>query len=153
MFLLYFVLWMIYFGSVTVESAIFGVVIATLVMVFTCKFLDYSIANELYLYRHITAILRYIGGLILEVIEANFAVIHMILSEKEELKPVLVHFRMDLQTPTARAFMADSITLTPGTITVSLEDSDYVVHCLDESLAEGLDTSECAKRLADMEKK
>ncbi len=152
MFLLFFILWMIYFGSVTLESAIFGLVIAALIFAFTCKFMDYSIKKEISLYRHVPAILQFIGKLIQEVIQANFAVIHMILSEKEEVKPVLVHFHSDLKTSTTRAFMADSITLTPGTITVSLEDAEYVVHCLDESLAEGLDSSECARKLAEMEK-
>ena len=34
--------------------------------------------------------------------------------------------------------LANAITLTPGTITVTLEGSEYTVHCLDESMAEGL---------------
>ena len=36
---------------------------------------------------------------------------------------------------------ANSITLTPGTITVSLSDDEYVVHCLDKELAQGIDSS------------
>jgi multicomponent Na+:H+ antiporter subunit E len=76
----------------------------------------------------------------------------MILSEKEELEPVLVHFHSDMKTPTGRAFLANAITLTPGTITVQLEDADYVVHCLDESLADGLDDSIFVKLLTELEK-
>ena len=40
-----------------------------------------------------------------------------------------------------RASLANAITLTPGTITVLLDDNTYTVHCLDETLAEGMDTS------------
>jgi multicomponent Na+:H+ antiporter subunit E len=50
--------------------------------------------------------------------------------------------------------LADSITLTPGTITVSLEGNEYVVHCLDKELAEGINTSvfvTLLKRLERME--
>ncbi len=151
MYLLYFALWMIYFGSITLESVLFGVAIAAAMFAFTCVFLDYSIAKEINLYRMVPQILRFIGTLVLEILKANAAVIQMILTEKTDPEPVLVHFHSDLETPTARAFMANSITLTPGTITVTLEDSEYVVHCLDESLAEGLDTSACARELAQME--
>ncbi len=152
MLVLYFALWMIYFGSITLESAVFGIVIAVVIFAFTCAFMDYSIKKEISFYKRIPKMLKYTGELIVEVIRANGEVVHMILSEKEELQPVLVKFHSDLKTPTARAFMANSITLTPGTITVTLEDSEYVVHCLDESLAEGMDTSVCALSLAEMEK-
>ncbi len=152
MYLLYFMLWMIFFGSFTLESVLFGLGVAVAVFAFTCIFLDYGIKTEISLYRKVPGILHYIGTLILEVIKANFKVAYMILTEKEELDPVLVRFHSDLKTPTARAFFGDSITLTPGTITVSIEDSEYVVHCLDSSLAPGIDVSGCAEELAELEK-
>ena len=89
--------------------------------------------------------------LIREIVKANFAVIPMILSEREEIEPTLVSFRTDLKTPSARAFLANAITLTPGTITVHLEEDSYVVHCLDESLADGMDDSVFVKLLSEME--
>ncbi len=52
-------------------------------------------------------------------------------------KPALVRFKTDLKTKQARVVLANSITLTPGTITVTLEEDEYVVHCLDKELAEG----------------
>jgi len=47
--------------------------------------------------------------------------------------------------------LANSITLTPGTITVSLDDDEYTIHCLDASLAEGLENSEFEKALMKLE--
>ncbi|MCD7955396.1 MAG: Na+/H+ antiporter subunit E [Lachnospiraceae bacterium] len=151
MFLLYFVLWIIYFGSVTLESVLFGLGIAAAVFAFTCAFLDHSIKKELSIYRRLPGMVRYVYVLVCEIVKANLAVIHMILSEEEELQPVLVSFHSDLQTPTGRAFLANAITLTPGTITVSLEDGDYVVHCLDDELADGMETSVCAEMLSELE--
>lgn len=152
MYLLYFLLWVIFNGSFTLEICLFGIVIAAAVFAFTCKFMDYSIEQEKKNIRKIFKFLRYICVLVIEIVKANFAVIHMILSEREELEPVLVQFRSDMKTPVGRAFLANAITLTPGTITVLLEDSDYVVHCLDESLAEGMDESIFVKLLADLER-
>lgn len=152
MYLLYFLLWVIFNGNFTLEICLFGLVIAGAVFAFTCKFMDYSVAQELKNIRKAGKFMQYAGVLVIEIVKANFAVIRMILSEKEELEPALVHFRSPMKTPAGRAFLANAITLTPGTITVHLEGPDYVVHCLDESLAEGMDDSVFVKRLAELER-
>lgn len=152
MYLLYFLLWVIFNGNFTLEICLFGVVIAAVIFGFTCKFMDYSIAKEKLLLKRCFKLLRYVCVLVKEIVKANFAVIHMILSEKEEVEPALVSFQANMKTNTGRAFLANAITLTPGTITVSLEDSDYTVHCLDESLAEGMDSSVFVELLEDLEK-
>lgn len=151
MYLLYFALWVIFNGRITLEICLFGVAIAAVIFAFTCKFLNYSIAKEKKLLKNSFRILCYIVILVKEIVKANFAVVHMILSEREELEPVLVNFRSDMKTSMGQALLANAITLTPGTITVSLEDTDYVVHCLDESLAEGMDTSIFVERLSGLD--
>ena len=75
----------------------------------------------------------------------------MILTRKEVMEPVIVHVPVDLKSETARVVLANSITLTPGTITVALEDNDLLVHCLDKSLAEGMEDSEFIRLLRKME--
>lgn len=138
MYLLYFLLWVIYNGKITLEITIFGIVIATLMFAFTCKFMDYSIKKELQNYKKIGKILRYVGSLLVEIIKANFATIRLIFSQKEEIAPLLVTFTSDVKTPVCKTLLANAITLTPGTITVTQRDNMYQVHCLDESMAEGL---------------
>ena len=152
MFVLYFLLWVIYNGNVTPEICIFGLAIAGAMFAFTCKFADYSIQKELRNYEKLFQMTGYIFLLVWEILKANMNVIHMILTEEEEVDPVLVSFRTDLKTATGKAFLANAITLTPGTITVSLEDDRYTVHCLDAAMAEGLDRSPFAERLKGMEK-
>lgn len=151
MYLLYFLLWIIFNGNFTLEICLFGMVIAAAMFAFTCKFMDYSIEKEKQNFRRLGKFFHYIVVLVIEIVKANLAVMQMILSEKEELEPVLVKFHADLKTPAGRAFLANAITLTPGTITVLLENADYVVHCLDESLAEGMDDSEFVRLLTEME--
>lgn len=151
MYLLYFVLWVIFNGNITLEICLFGVVIAAAIFAFTCKFMDYSVEKEKRALKNIFRFLRYVWVLVKEIVKANFAVIHMILSEEEELEPALVSFHSPMKSETGRAFLANAITLTPGTITVTLENSEYVVHCLDVSLAEGIDDSVFVKLLTDLE--
>lgn len=152
MYLLYFLLWIIYNGNVTLEICLFGVIIAGAIFAFTCRFMDYSVKKDMQNIKKVLKFIRYACVLVMEIVKANFAVIHMILSEKEETEPVLVSFASDMKTPAGRAFLANAITLTPGTITVSLENAEYVVHCLDKELAEGMDDSIFVKLLADLEK-
>jgi len=47
--------------------------------------------------------------------------------------------------------LANSITLTPGTITVTLEEDVYRIHCLDESFVDGLGGGRILKILEKME--
>lgn len=152
MFLLYFLLWVIFNGSFTLEIAVFGVIIAAAVFAFTCKFADYSIEKEKLLFKNLFRILRYVAVLVIEIVKANFAVVHLILTQEEEIEPALVTFRADLKTAAGRSALANAITLTPGTITVLLEDNVYTVHCLDESLSEGIKDSVFVKKIEEIEK-
>ena len=141
MFFLYFLTWVIFNGQLTAEIALFGLVIAAAMYAFTCKFLDWSPHKDWVVLCKSGQILQYVGILIWEIIKANMAVIQLIVSPTLEPRPVIIRFRTDLKTRTARVILANSITLTPGTITVSIEDDELTVHCLDRSMAEGMDDS------------
>lgn len=152
MLILFFLLWVVFNGSLTMEICIFGIVISTVLFAFVCRFMDYSLKKEALLYKKSLLFVRYVFVLIREIAKANFDVIHMILSQREEIQPKLVTFRSNLKTATGKAFLANAITLTPGTITVSLEQDQYTVHCLDESLAEGMNDSVFVKYIKKLEK-
>jgi len=151
MYFIYFLLWVIFNGSFTLEIAVFGIVIAAALFAFTCKFMDYSIAQERQNIKKVFQVVAFIFLLLKEITLANFAVIRLILTQKEEIEPELVTFQSSLKTPTARAFLANVITLTPGTITVTLENDKYTVHCLDENMADGIEDLEFQRRLSELE--
>ncbi|MGN0377554.1 MAG: Na+/H+ antiporter subunit E [Suilimivivens sp.] len=141
MYLLFFLIWVIFNGQFTPEIAAFGIVIAGVMYAFICKFMGYKPKTDILMAKKIIYILQYVFILLKEIIKANFAVIKMITSSRYELEPAVVRFKADLKTTTARIMLANSITLTPGTITVSLEGDEYIVHCLDKTLAEGIHSS------------
>ena len=152
MLLIFFLAWVIFNGNITTEIVIFGVVIAALVFAFICKFMDYSIEKEKRLWKKSFLLLKYAVILVVEIVKANLAVIHMILTTEEIMEPIIVNFRTKLKSESARVILANSITLTPGTITVSLEEDEFLVHCLDKSLAEGMEDSIFVKMLEELEK-
>lgn len=151
MYILFFLLWVMFNGQLTLEIAIFGLVIAAAMYLFICKFMDYSIRKDNVILKEIGYILQYIGLLLWEIVKANMVTIRFIMSIKHKNEPVLVSFKTTLKTQTAKSLLANSITLTPGTITVSLEEDEYVVHCLDKSFSEGLADSSFVKLLTKME--
>ncbi len=151
MLVLLFLAWMIFNGRITLEIVIFGIVIAAAVFAFMCKFMDYSIKKELRLYKKVPQFLKYMFLLVKEIIKANVAVIKMILTRREVTEPTLVKVHTDLKSETAKVMLANSITLTPGTITVSMEGDTLLVHCLDKSLSEGMEDSDFVKMLEKME--
>lgn len=142
MFLVYFLLWVIFNGSFTLEICVFGLVIAGVLLGFSCRFMDYSLAKERKIYCNIFGFCGYCVLLVKEIVKANFGAMHLILTQREEIEPVLVTFHSDLKTQVGKVLLANAITLTPGTITVTLEGSEYRVHCLDRDLAKGLNDSE-----------
>ena len=80
MYLLYFLLWVIFNGKITLEICLFGLVIAGAVFAFTCKFMDYSIEKEKKNIRKYGRFFQYVCVLVIEIVKANFQVIHMVLS-------------------------------------------------------------------------
>lgn len=151
MYVFYFLVWVIFNGQITLEITIFGLVVAAVVYAFTCKFLDWSPAKDLILIKKGGRLLAYVGLLIWEIIKANMAMIRMTVAPDIEPDPVIVKIHTKLQSKTARVLLANSITLTPGTITVSLEDDELMVHCLDRSFSEGLEDSSFEQALLKLE--
>ncbi len=150
-----FCLWIIFNGKVTLELIIFGIVISVALSWFVKKFIAPSMnaKNQWKIFKYLPGYLQYVWLLIKEITLANFAVMRMILTDKDVVVPKLSVFKTKLKTKTARVALADCITLTPGTITVNLNADEYLVHCLDESLEDGLINSEFEKRLLDKEAK
>lgn len=152
MYILFFLVWIIFNGAATVEIVAFGLAISAIMYIFVCKFMNYSIRKDIAYMKRIPRILQYICVLLWEIVKANFTVIKLITASRYDLEPVLVRFKTDLKTKQARVILANSITLTPGTITVTLKDNEYVVHCLDKELAKGMNHSVFVELLEKLER-
>ncbi len=152
MLILFFALWIIFNGRITAEIMLSGIAAAVLLFCFLCRFMDYGIKKELRVYANLSRGVSYIMLLVQEIFKANLGVMHLIVTAKYEIEPTLVKFRTDLKSDTLRAVLANSITLTPGTITVTLEGDEYLVHCLDKDMAAGMEDSEFVKRLRAFER-
>ena len=119
---------------------------------FMCRFMDYSLKKDISLMRRSVSFLYYTGALIVEIIKSNLQVMHLTLTDREIVEPVIISYRTRLRSKLGRVILANSITLTPGTITITLEEDELVIHCLDKTIAEGIENSTFEQLLERMEK-
>ena len=153
MFICYFALWVVLNGKWTTEIGVFGLAFATVIYAFTWKYMDFGPKMDIALMKRIPSAVSYGANLVWEIIKANMAVCKMILRPDFVPSPQLVKFDVDLKKNRHLVALANSITLTPGTITVELEDNHFLVHALDASLVDGLDDGGFVQQLMTMEKK
>ena len=153
MFICFFALWVVLNGKWTTEIGVFGLVFAALAYAFTWKYMGYSPKVDFALLMRAPSALRYGVNLIVEIIKANLAVSKMILKQDFVPEPQLVQFDVDLKKNRHLVALANSITLTPGTITVDLDENHLLVHALDASFVDGLDDGGFVQQLMDMEAK
>ena len=87
------------------------------------------------------ALVIYWGWLAIEIFKASIAVCRVILSREMKLSQQLIRVPWDQKTEMGRTIFANSITLTPGTITVETGKDAFLVHALTEDFtgAEGFE--------------
>lgn len=83
----------------------------------------------------------YCPWLLKEIVAANFHVLKLALSPggPKEVKPRIVRMKTYLKSDIARFVFANSITLTPGTITMLIEDDELFIHAISEKTEQGLE--------------
>ena len=152
MFLMLWLFFILLSGKLTLEIALIGLGIALLVLAFCCAFMDWSIKKEIAFLRRLPRIILYGGRLFLEIVKANFITARRIFLRKGE-EPAIVTIRTSLKHEWQRVLLANAITLTPGTITLHIEDDALTVHCLNQQDADGLENSSMEKKIAKLEGK
>ena len=138
--LLIFVLWILLNGRLTWEIVLFGVGISAAISCFAYRVIGYSVKNDWLVLKNLPIFLLYILLLVWEILKAACTVMTMVY-RADDPDPVLVEFHSGLPTQLQNVLLANSITLTPGTITVFQEEDHFVVHAVRREYAEGIEGS------------
>lgn len=141
MLLFFFLLWMVLNGKFTLELLLLGIVFAGLVYYFAHTFFGYSFHREAVMIRNAPLLILYFLDLVWEIIKAALLVMGTALGSMDKLSPVIVEFHSGLKDSFQNILLANSITLTPGTITLVRDGDHIVVLCLKREYSEGLDES------------
>ncbi|MBN2789286.1 MAG: Na+/H+ antiporter subunit E [Candidatus Delongbacteria bacterium] len=73
----------------------------------------------------------YVIFLFIEIIKANFDVARRVVSPKIPINPGIVTVKTKLKSAMGRMILANSITLTPGTLTVDIDEDILYIHWID----------------------
>lgn len=84
-------------------------------------------------------LVTYLPWLMTQIFLSALQVAKLVLSPRMEIRPKLFTFSYPLPHGMARATLANSITLTPGTVTIDLAGDQYMVHALTEEAARDLE--------------
>lgn len=150
MAILLFLFWLILNGKITLEIVLVGAAVSAAVTFAAYRLLGFSLRKELRFWRRLPGILLYLFYLVGQIFVSNFLVIRLIL-KRDNRRSKLVWFRPGLRGETARVALANSITLTPGTVTVGLTEDVICVHALRPELAQGIEECGFVKKLRRLE--
>ncbi len=95
--------------------------------------------------------LLYLPWLLKEILVANISVAKVILSPSLPISPIMVVFRSTQKTDLGRVLYANSITLTPGTITTGVEGDQLEIHALTWQDVDGREEDEMDLRVSVVE--
>lgn len=129
-FVLLFIFWILISGVTDLEHIIVGIFLSLLTVWFwkdyNSKLPSVLSPGELLLFA------RCIVMMIWYVIKANIDVIKILLFSKQSLKPIFLELEPDIKSNWGRVFLANCITITPGTVTVDIDPKTniFTIHAL-----------------------
>lgn len=134
-----FLFWLLLTASTKISETALGVAVSL-----CCAWISFGLLEEEFKQISITfgqfgRLIVYFPFLVKEIVKANIDVAERVLRPDLPISPMIVRFHFPLDGAAAKVTMANSITLTPGTLTLDIdEEGQFTVHCLAEAHAESL---------------
>lgn len=150
-FLTLLLFWILITGRVHWQHLLVGILCSFGIAHFNQDILLVPEERPLFLKTTIKKWIIYFYILVVEVFKANWGVAAIVLNPKLDISPGFVKFRTDVKKPMNRVILANSITLTPGTLTIEVEDDVYIVHAITRANAEDVATWSMMDRLIEIE--
>ena len=126
-FIVMFLFWLLLTLKVTVWNIAAGVVASLIVTIFFNRYSLKVTKKVFQIHRYFWALL-YVFIFLWECLKANLDVAYRVLHPGLPIKPGIVKAKSNLTSDIAKVFLANSITMTPGTITVDIIDDNFFIH-------------------------
>ena len=154
-FLILFAFWLILSGHFDAKYISIGVLSAGLVTFLTNDLFHSALSygervetKTRLVFLQLWRFLAYLPWLLSRIIMANIQVAYLVLHPKMPIEPVLFLFQTKMRKGIAQVTLAHSITLTPGTVTVNLENGKYIIHTLKPPLTRELAEAKMQNKVA-----
>ena len=150
---LLFVLWLMFNERITIDVIIFGIIIVAVLSLVIKMIGLWDPSKDIQRVSRIPSAIGFVLRLVYEVFKANIHMIMLVLSPNpnERIRPKILRHYSNIKTDGGLVALANSITLTPGTVTVDVGDDYVYVHAIDEYAEEGLKDSVIEKQIERME--
>ena len=150
---LLFVLWLMFNERITIDVIIFGIIIVAVLSLVIKMIGLWDPSKDIQRISRIPYAIGFVLRLVYEVFKANIHMIMLVLSPNpnERIRPKILRHYSNIKTDGGLVALANSITLTPGTVTVDVGDDYVYVHAIDEYAEEGLKDSVIEKQIERME--
>ncbi|MFW6028799.1 MAG: Na+/H+ antiporter subunit E [Halanaerobiales bacterium] len=125
-----FLFWLAYTSSLAKDELITGLIVSLIVAFFTYESFT-RLSSENNIAKRFLSFLKYLPIFIIEMIKANIDVAKRVINPSLPINPGIVAIKTDLKSDQAKMLLANSITLTPGTLTVDIIDDTLYVHWID----------------------
>jgi multicomponent Na+:H+ antiporter subunit E len=142
-----FIFWLVISASLAPADLALGLVLSLLLGWWSARFLWAGNVPRITA-RQLLALLPYLLRLSLQVFLAALHVARVVVDPRLPIRPKLIICRTSLRQEISRVAFAHSVTLTPGTLTVDVEGSDFLVHCLDEKSAASILSGAMERQIA-----
>lgn len=146
------ILWLLMSGLYKTLIILFGVVSVFLVMIFIHR-MSIKDGYEVKANLHLLKSIKYFAWLMVEVFKSNWTVLKILISRKVIINQKFVEISITQQSDLARVIFANSITLTPGTVTIETEDEGFLVHTLNFTKSTMTDLQNMNDKIAAIEKR
>lgn len=151
LFTLLFIFWLILNGKISLEIVLLGLILSMAVTRFSYSTTRLTMDLEKKILPKSWKAIKYLFILIVEIIKANIDIIKLVLSKDPELSPTLKTIKVDLKSRILKVGLANSITLTPGTITVAMNEDKLLIHAIKKSNLKGIERSIFVEKLEELE--
>jgi multicomponent Na+:H+ antiporter subunit E len=138
-FVAMFTFWVVLSGMFDAFHLTLGVISCLLVAHFSHDLLFYG-DDDQSCTRGLLGFIAYLPWLFYQILIANLQIAYVVLHPRmfELIDPHVIRFKTKLKRPISKVTFAQSITLTPGTITVSIHDDEFSVYALTRSASDSL---------------
>ena len=129
------IFWIILTGSFDWQQLFIGVLFSFLITTYWGHFMLSDIQAFLVTRKNILKLFHYFYRFLIEMVLANIDVAKIVLSPKMPIEPTFICIRLKPKKKISRVLYANTITLTPGTISVYMVDDELVIHALTSDAA------------------
>lgn len=127
LFLTMLLLWVLLTGSLAIDELFGGILVAAVVSLISAPYIS-IFEGVRYTPMAIVSVFTYLGYFFIALIRANFDMARRVLSPSLPISPELLEVETRLQSKLGQMLLANSITLTPGTLSVELRHNKILVH-------------------------